>query len=243
MKSILKRITAVLMVVVIVALGTACSKSESQESATIQVKGNVTLTLWYTDDTMTSYFMEAASKYHSANPNVTLEPKFVSADDFLENIYNGSIRDNNKADLYMLSSDKLEQAYLSGLADVNDKYPSVYNEQVYGKAGIQAAEYKGKLLGYPLTFDTTFFVYNKKYSSAMNTFSDITAFNANFQHTEENAAIQVIVRWDVSDVMTNYGLFTQSFEIGGSSGDDSSVFEIKKGIERSSFLYYLIYYA
>ena len=46
-------------------------------------------------------------------------------------------------------------------------YPEVYNENVYGKAAMTACSYGGKLYGYPVSFNTSFLVYNKKYAEAL----------------------------------------------------------------------------
>lgn len=226
MKVVLKKIATVLLVSVMALGCVACNNLGAENVTAIEVLNDVSVNLWYTDDSMTPYMDFAASKYNELNSQVKVVPQLVLADDYLENIYNGSIKEDNTADLYMLSSDYLEKAYLMGLTSENDKFASVYTENVYGKAGIESAKYNDKILGYPLSFDTSVMVYNKKYAKTMNTFEDITAFNNEFKHTEENTEVKVIIQWDASDVYTNYAFVGANMNIGGESGDDKSKIEV-----------------
>lgn len=226
MKSLLKKITAVLLISILAVSCIACGKSNKEPVADIQVEEDVTLNLWYTDDKMTPYLTDVINKYHEKNPHVTVQLQLAGADEYLENIYNASTKDGNAADVYMLSSDNLEKAYLMGLTAENDTYSSSYTEEVYGKAGIEAATYQNKLLGYPLSFETTVMVYNKKYATPMSTFADITSYSNAFEHTDENAEVSSIIKWDVSDVFTNYALVGAYMNIGGKSSDDTKDIQI-----------------
>lgn len=230
MKSLLKKMTAVLMVSVIVLGCVGCQSPADNNVTAAESTDEVSLSLWYTDNNLTPYISFAANRYHVENPLITIVPHLVSADDYLENIYNSTIKENYRADLFMLSSDNLEKAYLMGLAAENDMYSSIYTDGIYGKAGIEASKYNNKLLGYPLSFDTSVMVYNKKYGQPLNTFADITDFSNNFQHTDENADLKVIVQWDVSDAITNYAFVAKSLNIGGAGSDNKNEVKVNSAL-------------
>lgn len=71
-------------------------------------------------------------------------------------------------------------------------YPEVYNENVYGKAAMTACSYGGKLYGYPVSFNTSFLVYNKKYAEAVDTIDQIRNISDNYQITDENQDVSMV---------------------------------------------------
>ncbi|SEV90694.1 sugar ABC transporter substrate-binding protein [[Clostridium] fimetarium] len=226
MVSVVRKITVLLLVAVMVTSCVACSSPSTGQETKDDVQQEVTLNLWYTDNGLTDYLLQVAKEYHESNQLVTIVPTVVAPEEYLENLYNGSIKEQNATDLFMLSSDNLEKAYLMGLVASNDTYKATYTDAVYGKAGIAASSYDNKLLGYPLTFNTTVMVYNSKYAKAVNTFTDLTNYNNSYQHTDENAEVEYIVKWDVANLFTNYAFLGSYMNIGGASSDDKSVFQL-----------------
>jgi len=224
--SAVRKITVLLLIFVMVISCVACSSSNNGQVTKDEVQQDVTLNLWYTDNGLTAYLQKAANDYHEANEKVTIVPTLVVPDEYLENLYNVSVKENNATDLFMLSSDNLEKAYLMGLVATNDTYKSTYTEAVFGKAGIAASSYDNKLLGYPLTFDTTVMVYNSKYAKAVNTFTDLSNYNNSYQHTDDNAEVEYIVKWDASDMFTNYAFLGSYMNVGGVSSDDKSILQL-----------------
>lgn len=239
MGSLVKKIAAVFLMLVIVISCVACTSSNDGQETKVETQEDVTLNLWYTDDTLTAYLQQTANDYHNKNQQVTIVPTLVEPDEYLENIYNGSIKEQKSTDLYILSSDNLEKAYLMGLVAPNDSNKSIYTENIYGKAGIEASTYDNKLLGYPLSFDTMVMVYNKKYTKSMNTFTDITNYSNGYQHTEENSEVEYIVKWDVSDLFTNYAFIGSYMNVGGTSSDDKSVIQLNSNNIKSCLSEYL----
>ena len=226
MVSVFRKITVLLLVFVMVISCVACSSQSDGQATKDDVVQDITLSLWYTDNGLTAYLQQVANQYHEANEKVTIVPTLVGPDEYLENLYNGSVKENNATDLFMISSDNLEKAYLMGLVQSNDTYKSTYTEAIYGKAGIAASSYDNKLLGYPLTFNTTVMVYNSKYAKAVNTFTDLTNYTNSYQHTDENSEADYVVKWDISDLFTNYAFFGSYMNIGGESSDDKSIFQL-----------------
>ncbi len=219
-KKIIKKLTAFCLAASMLMAFTACESTDSGVKPEEELEEDVTINLWYADPKFTSYFEECAAVYHEANEHVTIELKRIDDDNYFNDIYNACVRTDNVTDIFMMSSDDVQKAYLMGLMKANTSYPDVYNEQVYGKTAVTSASYGGKLLGYPLTFETSVMVYNKKFAGAMKTFEEITAFSDNFQHTEENETVTQVVGWDVSDIALNYAFLGAYMNVGGDAADD-----------------------
>lgn len=114
---------------------------------------------WYTNDVLTNYYNNVASVFNRTHKGADIVPKLVSASEYIEQIYNASHTGEEYPDIYVVTSDTMEKAYLSGLTR------PVENEKVvqrnFPKVATEAASYKGILQGYPLYFDTSTLVYNK----------------------------------------------------------------------------------
>ena len=122
-----------------------------------QEKG--TVHFWYTNDLLTNYYNHVASIYNKTNRGADVVPKLVSASEYLEKIYQASIDGEDYPDLYVITSDAMEKAYLAGLT-----MPVEFEEKVkhaFPTIAVKAASYEDTLLGYPFYFDTSTLVYNK----------------------------------------------------------------------------------
>lgn len=157
----------------IIGLAVACTAgiartgwqiSEKQES-TIFTGGKETLYLWYTDEALTSYLSSAAVTY-GENHDVRIVPVLESGAEYLEKINQASL-ESNAPDLYIISHDSLEKASLAGLADEVKPPGDAVMEDVYMGTGLQAANYKDKIIGYPFYFETSALLYNKTYLEDM----------------------------------------------------------------------------
>ena len=115
--------------------------------------------IWYTDDALTTYISSAAVAYNETH-EARVVPVLESGLDYVETINQSSL-DNNVPDLYVISNDALEKAYLAGLA--TELNPTVDMEATYIQKGLDAATYKDKVLGYPFYFETSTLLYNKTY--------------------------------------------------------------------------------
>ena len=118
-----------------------------------------TVNFWYTNDLMTNYYNNMASVYNQNNRGVNVVPKLVSASEYLEQIYQASIEGEEYPDIYALTSDMMEKAYLSGLTHAIENEDEVRSE--FNEVALQAASYEESLQAYPLYFDTSTLVYNK----------------------------------------------------------------------------------
>lgn len=164
-----QRLTAVgiIAIAAVVTFGIARSGRQitQQQKETIFTGGKETLYLWYTDEALTPYLSAAAVTYNE-NHEIRVVPVLESGLEYLENI-NASSLESNAPDLYILSHDSLEKAYLAGLAGQVAPPENFSMENAYIDTGIKAATYKDKVIGYPFYFETSSFLYNKTYLEDM----------------------------------------------------------------------------
>lgn len=135
--------------------GSLSSQEEEQE------KDNDSLVVWYTDDTLSDYINAACVSYNELY-GVRVIPRLQSGDEYLERINDASIKDEGTPDVYIISNDMLERAYLGGLATKI----SMDNTEMgsnFPRAAKQAVTYKDKLVAYPFYFETSAFIYNRSY--------------------------------------------------------------------------------
>ena len=217
---ILKRVTAVLLTAVVAVSFTACG-GRSEHAKKLNIDTAVSINIWYQDDAYTSYLDYIAQQFHKANEFITVNSVKVEENNLLDAVYNGSIAQNNVADVYLMEASDMERAYLMGLTAENDAYTQYYSQKHFPVTAINAACYEGKLYGYPVTFHTAVMVYNKKYATAPENFEQIEAFLNSYQVTDENKDVNMIVGWDSQDLWTNYAFGGSYVDNGGAQGEDT----------------------
>lgn len=121
-----------------------------------------TLYLWYADDELTNYLNGAAVEF-GVKENVRVIPILVSDSEYLEALNRASLEGEQVPDVYLLSNDSLEKAYLAGLAAEIQDVENICNEEHFPAAALSAVEYRGKKIAYPLFYETSAFVYNQSY--------------------------------------------------------------------------------
>ena len=134
-------------------------KEQSEDSSLFSNHNKDSIYLWYTDDALTTYLSSAAVAYNETH-DARIVPVLESGLDYVETINRNSV-EANVPDLYVISNDALEKAYLAGLAVPVE--PTVNMEETFIGKGLAAATYKDKLLGYPFYFETSSLLYNKTY--------------------------------------------------------------------------------
>ena len=172
------------------------------------------------------YLNTVASGLKAANNLVTVNPVYIEAQDIIDTLYTETVRNNNAPDVYLMSAENSDKAYLLGLMLENDSYGDIYNENIYGKAAIKSASYKGKLYGYPVSFDMPIMVYNKKYASSVDSYYEIKQISDNYQVTEENQNIKKVFDFDASDMLINYPYVGRYMNIGGDVSENADIFTI-----------------
>ena len=170
---ILKKTAALLMTVVMSVTFTACA-DKADNAKNLDIEKNVTVNVWYNDESYSPYIQYVAEKLHEANALLTINPVLTDEQGYMDNVYKSAIdteNTENAPDVYLINSDDLQKAYLMGITAENDIYASKYTTSLYGEAAINACTYNGKLYGYPISFNTSIMVYNKKYVEQPDTFT------------------------------------------------------------------------
>jgi maltose-binding protein MalE len=151
-----------------------------------------TVRLWYTDDTMTPYLQSKAVAYSESNSKVRIEPVLVSGLEYLEAINKASVNEDNYPDLYIITNDSLEKAYLAGLATEIEGGGEYLSKGVFPDAAINSVTYKGKKIAYPFYFETSSLIYNKTYLENMaveNMQTELDAAEGEAAQEETDAAV------------------------------------------------------
>lgn len=130
-------------------------------------RNKTTVRLWYTDDSLTPYLQSRAVAYSEKNEDVRVEPVLVSGLEYLEAINKASVDEENYPDLYIITNDSLEKAYLAGLAMEIENGDEYLSNSIFPAAAINSVSYKGKKIAYPFYFETSSLVYNKTYLENM----------------------------------------------------------------------------
>ena len=126
-----------------------------------------TIQLWYTDDALTDYLNNKAVAFYE-DTDIRVETKLVSGLEYLENINRASIRDEEVTpDVYIITNDSLEKAYLAGLATDIQDLQLVQDGAKFTDTARNAVTYDNKLIGYPLYFETSALLYNKTHLEKM----------------------------------------------------------------------------
>ncbi len=166
-----KRIVAVLLVGAL-AVGLYAGSlidwdsEDEQENPLAFLNQKETIRIWYGDEALTDYISRAAVAFGDAH-NVRVLPYYRAESDYLETInratLNGEAESPAMPDLYLISHELLEKAYLAGLAVPVEDAAGVMDEAHFPKAALSAVTYHGKQVAYPLYYETSALLYNETY--------------------------------------------------------------------------------
>ena len=162
-----RKITAVLALICMVGACVAGSRFETTGAeeglAGLSVfNRKETIYFWYADDTMTDFFNSAAVAF-GKEKDVRVIPVLVEDSEYLEAVNNASLHSSRVPDVWMLSHESLEKAYLAGLASQIRDEAGVCTTDNFPQAALSAVTYHDKLVAYPLSFETSALVYNETY--------------------------------------------------------------------------------
>ena len=236
------------------------AEEETELSEALHLSGQKdTLYFWYTDEGMTDYLNSVAVSYNETKDDVRVVPVLKSGSEYLEHVNQASIDDEELPDIYLIGNDSLEKAYLAGLADQIQPAFATPVEELYPQAALDAVTYKDKLVGYPLSYVTTSFLYNETYlkdwiiarSAAEEEKPEVSReeVEAILPHTmdallsfadEYDAPEQVdgVFRWDVNDIFYNYFFVGDAILVGGVHGDDPTQIDLYNETAINSMLLY-----
>lgn len=162
-----KRIIATAAVIAMAAAavyGSTQEMSQTQDTGDrLQLfRGKETIYCWYSDEALSGYINAAAVSFGEQN-KVRVIPVLTSDSEYLEAINQETLHSDQIPDIYLLSSDSLEKAYLAGLATRVPDTEGICNTDHFSRAALAAVAYDDKIIGYPVYFDTSALVYNEDY--------------------------------------------------------------------------------
>ena len=239
MKSFGQRIVAVLIVVLILGqmltVGISRYKNMSEQPE-ISAEG-VELTIWYTDEKLNDFMLEAAEEY-KAETGIMVNAQLISAIDYIEKISDATFIDEKGPDLFVAGSDLLQKALYAGIVDNQVSYSEKERASIPEKA-FDAATCNGKLIGYPFYFESCFLLYNKYYTDDWpRNIEQILDYADNFETSETTEKVQNIFKWDVSDIFYNYFFIGDYVALGGPYGDDKAQLNLSEGNVIECLKYY-----
>ena len=121
-----------------------------------------TIYFWYSDETMTNFVNSAAVAF-GEREDVHVIPVLTSGSEYLEELNRASVDEEQLPDVYIISHDSLEKAYLAGLAEEINDVQGVCDTAHFPEAALSAVSYHGKTVAYPLSFETSALIYNDTY--------------------------------------------------------------------------------
>ena len=159
---------------------------------------------WYEDDSYGDYFETAAIQYFGrTGKKVVMQCRDTM--DYIGDIYDETMQDGAYPDVYLISGQDLEEAYLYGLVSVNeidaDDLPVLEQAK-------RAATYEDKLLGYPLSYDVCVFIYQNGYfeEEPQSLQSIIDYSNDN----EPGEDVEYLLEWNVNDAFFDFPFVSNS---------------------------------
>lgn len=154
----------------VIAMAAAAVYGSTQEMSQTQdtgerlqlFRGKETIYCWYSDEALSGYINAAAVSFGEQN-KVRVIPVLTSDSEYLEAVNQETLHSAQIPDIYLLSSDSLEKAYLAGLATKVPDTEGICDTDHFSQAALAAVTYDDKIIGYPVYFDTSALVYNEDY--------------------------------------------------------------------------------
>ena len=167
-----KRVYAALLAVCLAAGVFAVGKSgvqmkteqEQTEQESFLSRKKDTLRLWYTDESLTDYLNAAVVAYNEQS-DIRVEAVLVDDSEYLEAINEASLGKSDRPgpDLYLITNDCLEKAYLAGLASEITHQDMFRTDELENQGAEAAVTYDGKVVAYPFYYESCALLYNKSY--------------------------------------------------------------------------------
>lgn len=162
-----KRLLAVLVILCVAAgiiyVGMSGMQVTGEKPSNEFSLGNKeTIYFWYSEEGLTDYINSAAVAF-GEKENVRVIPVLTEDSEYLEAVNKASISGEKIPDVYLISNDSLEKAYLSGLASEITDPTGICNTENFPQSAILAVTYKGKPVAYPYFYETSAFVYNRTF--------------------------------------------------------------------------------
>lgn len=229
----MKRKVALLLATLMVATLSGCniayeSELESTGENEIVSDADIIIDFCYTSEAYTEYFEFCEKEFEKQNENVDIILHCQTENmEYLDDIANTTYTEESFMDVYMLSDSNIGTAYLAGVAAKNTY--DVFNKENYCETALNACSYGDFLVGYPLSYDTTFFLYRSDLLTGedVKSFSDLKTFSEAADYSaEEYLMIESIFECDINDIFNIYGYIGDGIDVGGDTGIDATKVDV-----------------
>lgn len=213
-----KRMLIVAAVLIATAIGlivTIVLNKEQPVSADTSKKE--TIHLWYTDDAITDYLSSKTLDFYNQT-DIRVDIRLVSGLEYLEAINKASLNDDEETpDVYIITNDSLEKAYLSGLAVELDESVPIYKPSEYSQAAKNAVTYDNKYVGCPFYFETSALLYNKTYLEQIAADANSSSGEADAENAEgaesadteqKNIEAEDLIPTSIADILNFADLYS-----------------------------------
>ena len=210
--SITKRVVSVALCTCMVIGSILFGKAPEAEVIPEVIVGD-SVVVWYADENMTDYISAMAVAFHEEY-DIRVIPQFHSGLEYVESIYDASVTGEAATpDVFIISNEALEKAYLTGLADEITDPDNLVNTDNFPQTAINAVTYQDKLVGYPYYFETSVLLYNRSYiyemaknqllaettdEAAING-GEVTVSDSEEKSTEEAATDEEVTEEDIEE--------------------------------------------
>ena len=162
LRSRLLKVTAVAAMAAALLYGSTLPAIEREDDQPAWFEDKETIYFWYSDEALTDFVNSAAVTF-GEQEDVRVIPVLTSDSEYLEAVNQSSLHSDQVPDVYLVSHESLEKAYLAGLADEAADEQGVLSQDNFSAAALSAVTYHGKQIAYPLFFETSVLVYNETY--------------------------------------------------------------------------------
>lgn len=174
----------------------------SAGEATYQ-QADTDMVFWYEDASYADFFESAAEQYF-AKTRIKVAVEYQDTIDYIGNIYDTTMQESEYPDIYLISGDNLEEAYLYGLASVNQSI----NYEGAAKNAVRASSYNEKMIGYPLSYNSSLFIYQNGYfDNAPESLQAIIEYSDQNEPAED---VEYLLEWDVNDAFYDFPFVSNS---------------------------------
>ena len=137
----------------VIAMAAAAVYGSTQEMSQTQDTGErlqlfrakETIYCWYSDEALSGYINAAAVSFGEQN-KVRVIPVLTSDSEYLEAVNQETLHSAQIPDIYLLSSDSLEKAYLAGLATKVPDTEGICDTDHFSRAALAAVTYDDKII-------------------------------------------------------------------------------------------------
>ena len=177
----------------------------AEEKYETALNNGADLCFWYDDEAYEEFFKDAVVSYYDKE-GIVVKLCYVDNIDYVGEIYDATMADAAFPDVYLLSGEELEKAYLYGVAKENDA--SEAYEGIVAENAVNASIYGNKMYGYPLSYNVCLLAYNSQYFTEQP-----TSLRAIIDYSDENEPdenVEYLLEWDVHDPFYDFLFVSES---------------------------------